>query len=99
METRERHQPSIGPAHRSLHSIRLRLLGFVWMFCAALMLVIGSGLAFLGIGGHLLVRANPDTRAVINYDPGTIASYAPLPIAVGALLSLGFVLRARTYRP
>jgi hypothetical protein len=95
MDERREYQPGGPPARRWLHSIWLRALGFIWILTACLFLVVGCGLAFLGVGGHLLVRARPDTGNVINYDPSTIATFSPLPIAVGLLLLLGFVLRAR----
>ena len=83
-------------AIRVSHSIWLRLLGFVWLFSAALLVAIGSALGLLGVGGHLLVRARPDTSNVINYDPSTVASFAPLPLVVGCLLILWFVIRMRS---
>lgn len=95
MRERPTQQVSVRPAHCLVHSICLRALGFVWMFSACLVLVSGLGLALLGVGGHLLVRARPDAGNVINYDPSTVATFSPLPIAVGTVMSLGFVLRAR----
>ena len=83
------------PARRVLHSIWLRLLGFLWLFSAALLVAVGAGLGLLGVGGHLLVRARPDTSHVINYDPGNVASFAPLPLGLGCLLILWFVIRMR----
>ena len=74
------------------------MVGFVWILTASLFLVAGSGLAFLGVGGHLLVRARPETGNVINYDPSTVATFAPLPIAIGLLLVLGFAVRLRRLR-
>ena len=70
-------------------------MGFLWMMAAGLFLVCGIGLAILGIVGGLVVRVRPDTSRVINYDPSTVATYSPLPIAIGLMLVLGFVLRAR----
>jgi hypothetical protein len=80
-----------------LHSIWLRLLGFAWVLTASLFLIFGGALAFLGLAGGLLVRARPDTSNVINYDPSTVATFSPLPIAIGAVLLVCFALRARTY--
>jgi hypothetical protein len=65
------------------------------MMAAGLILVCGVGLAILGIVGGLLVRLRPDTSRVINYDPSTVATYSPLPIAIGLMLVLAFALRAR----
>lgn len=98
MDTSLVHQRRIDGSRRPLHSIRQHLVGFLWAFCASLLLVVGGGLAALGIGGGLLVRARPDTSNVINYDPSTVAFFAPLPLAAGMLLTLWFVLRARRYR-
>ena len=65
------------------------------MMAAGLFLVCGIGLAILGIVGGLVVRVRPDTSRVINYDPSTVATYSPLPIAIGLMLVLAFALRAR----
>jgi hypothetical protein len=83
-------------ARRVPHSIWLRLVGFVWLFSAALLVAVGSTLGLLGVGGHLLVRARPDTSNVINYDPSTIASFAPLPFGLGCVLIVWFVIRMRS---
>ena len=80
-----------------VHSIWLWVLGFVWIMTASMFLVVGGGLALLGLAGGLLVRARPDTANVINYDPSAIATFSPLPIAIGLLLVLAFVLRARRF--
>jgi hypothetical protein len=66
---------------------------------AILLIAIGIGLALLGLAGGLLVRARPDTGNVINYDPSRIATFSPLPIAIGLLLALAFVFRARKGDP
>lgn len=65
------------------------------MMAAGLFLVCGIGLAILGIVGGLVVRVRPDTSRVINYDPSTVATYSPLPVAIGLMLVLAFALRAR----
>jgi hypothetical protein len=80
---------------RVSHSIWLRLLGFFWLFSAALLVAAGVGLGLLGVGGHLLVRARPDTTTLINYDPSTVASYAPVPLGLGCLLFIWFVIKTR----
>ena len=83
---------------RVLHSTGLRLLGFAWMMGASLLLIIGVGLAMLGVGGHLLVRARPDSGNVINYDPSTVASFAPVPFLLGLGLMVCFLIRAHKLR-
>lgn len=82
-----------------VHSIWLRVLGFFWILTASMFLVVGAGLALLGLAGGLLVRARPDTANVINYDPSTIATFSPAPITIGLLLVLTFALRARRLGP
>lgn len=64
------------------------------MFIAALLAVVGGLLAILGFGGHLLVRARPDSGQNINYDPGTIALLSPIPIVAGMLLLGAFLVIA-----
>ncbi len=78
-----------------MHSIGQRLLGFVWMFVAALFIAAGCLLGFLGVFGGVLVRIRPDTQHNINYDPSTIALLAPIPMAIGFFLLIGFILHAR----
>jgi hypothetical protein len=67
----------------------------LWLFSAALLVAAGVGLGLLGVGGHLLVRARPDTTTLINYDPSTVASYAPVPFGLGCLLIICFVIKTR----
>ena len=79
-----------------MHSIWLHLLGFAWVLTASLFVIFGGALAFLGVAGGLIVRARPDTSNVINYDPSTVATFSPLPLAIGSVLLVLFVLRARS---
>ena len=39
---------------RISHSIWLRVLGFIWLFTASVLIAAGTGLGVLGVGGHLL---------------------------------------------
>jgi hypothetical protein len=80
---------------RISHSIWLRVLGFVWLFTASVLIAAGTGLGLLGVGGHFLVRFRPDTSSNISYDPSTIASFAPIPFGLGCLLFFAFVRRSR----
>jgi ABC-type Na+ efflux pump permease subunit len=81
--------------HQFAHSTGLRLLGFVWVFAAGMLIAAGSGLAILGIAGGLLVRIRPDTQRNINYDPSSIALLAPIPFLAGVFLMVLFAIRAR----
>ena len=83
---------------RVINSIWQRVLGFAWTFLATLLIVTGVGLGLLGVGGHLLVRARPDTTRVINYDPSRVASFAPVPFVMGCVVFLGFWLVVRRSR-
>ncbi|HQY30649.1 MAG TPA: hypothetical protein PK691_05155 [Thermomicrobiales bacterium] len=78
-----------------MHSIGQRLLGFGWMFVAAMFIAIGCGLGLLGILGGILVRIRPDTQRNIQYDPSTIALLAPIPFLIGVFLLIGFAAHAR----
>ncbi|HYP62003.1 MAG TPA: hypothetical protein VEQ36_16370 [Thermomicrobiales bacterium] len=80
---------------RFSHSIWLRVLGFVWLFTASMLIAIGTGLGLLGVGGHLLVRLRPAASSNISYDPSTIASFAPIPFGLGCLLIAAFAWKSR----
>jgi len=80
---------------RISHSIWLRVLGFVWLFTASVLIAAGAGLGVLGVGGHLLVRFRPAASNNISYDPSTIASFAPIPFGLGCVLIFAFVRRSR----
>jgi hypothetical protein len=80
---------------RISHSIWLRVLGFIWLFTASVLIAAGIGLGVLGVGGHLLVRFRPAASSNISYDPSTIASFAPIPLGLGCLLIVAFVRRSR----
>jgi H+/Cl- antiporter ClcA len=81
--------------HRFTHSTGQRILGFLWMFIAAMFIAIGTGIGILGIAGGILVRWKPETQRNINYDPSTIALLAPLPFLFGCLLFWMFIARTR----
>jgi hypothetical protein len=71
------------------------VLGFVWLFAASLLIAVGSALGLLGVGGHLLVRARPQTATNITYDPSTIAIASLAPLGLGCMLFLWYWVRAR----
>ena len=73
----------------------LRIAGFAWMFLASFLLLVGAAVGLLGLAGGILVRARPDTGNVINYDPSRVASFAPVPFAIGFVMTICFVVRAR----
>lgn len=79
----------------AMHSIWLQVAGFGLSFAAALLAVAGVLLAILGFGGHLLIRARPDSGRNINYDPGNIALLSPIPVFAGLVLMYVFLAIAR----
>lgn len=88
------------PSRRSVrdtwHSILLGVFGFGWLFSATLFIAVGTVLGVLGVGGHLLVRVRPGTTRVINYDPSSVALFAPIPFGVGCVMALWFVMKVRS---
>ena len=60
-----------------------------------MLIAVGAGLGVLGIGGGLLVRLNPETSSNINYDPSTIALFAPIPIGIGCILVFWFMISTK----
>ncbi len=78
-----------------MHSIGQRILGFSWMFVAAMFVAIGCLFGFLGVFGAVLVRVRPETQRNINYDPSTIALFAPIPLVIGLVLIGLFIRYAR----
>jgi hypothetical protein len=65
------------------------------MFAAAVFVACGCLFGFLGVFGAVLVRVRPETRRNINYDPSTIALFAPIPLVIGLILFGSFIRHAR----
>ena len=71
------------------------LVALVWAFIATVLILVGLLIAALGVVAHLAIRVRPGLARNINYDPSSVALWAPAPFFVGLVLLLAFAWAAR----
>lgn len=71
------------------------LLAMLWAFLATVLVIVGLLIAAIGVGAHLAIRLRPGLARNVNYDPSSVALWAPAPFVVGVALLIAFAWAAR----